>query len=255
MVNRIDQWRPEEDAKLKEFYENNLMPAQIGQALGRTANAVDSRRRKLGLRREFVATGPLPAPQDLEERVKTMNITQLAGFYNRATSVIVRWMRELQLTRQVSGLRKKAIPDNFTKVAGGLTQAELTRMYNTDPRTIRGWLQEVGVKALTTQERNAQLKRPVPVEVEPECVVPRREFSGHTKLIAAEAAQFLRRSHQSVHRADIQMFEHSSQTWGDVHQLPHRGVNQYFVSGKGVMWFDDLITYAETKGFKIKELT
>jgi hypothetical protein len=253
MANRINEWRPEEDAKLKELYENNLMPAQIARAIGRTVSAVDSRRRKLGLTREFVME-VAPPPEDLAERIKTMNVSQLAQFYNRATSVIVRWMRELQLTRQVVGVRKKAVPANLAQTAEVMTQAELSRLYNTDPRTIRGWLQEAKVAAVTTQERNAQLTKPDPVKAEPAVEVPRREFNGRTKLIAVEAAQFLRRSHQSVHRADIQMYEHTSQTWGDVHNVAHRGVNQYFVAGKGVMWFDDLIVYAETNGFKIKEL-
>jgi hypothetical protein len=73
-------------------------------------------------------------------------------------------------------------------------------------------------------------------------------------LIAAEAANFLRRTHPSVHRADIRMYEQSAHTWGDVKNVPYRGVNQYFVSGKGIMWIDDLIAYAQTKGFTIKEL-
>jgi hypothetical protein len=54
MTYRINEWTPEEDAKLKELYAANLMPAQIARAIGRTANAIDSRRRKLGLKRDFV---------------------------------------------------------------------------------------------------------------------------------------------------------------------------------------------------------
>jgi hypothetical protein len=253
MAHRINEWTPQEDAKLAELYAANLMPGQIARALGRTVNAVDSRRRKIGLKRDFVVE-KTPPPDDLAERVKTMNMTQLVEHYGRARTVILRWMRELQLTQIMAGVRKKAIPANFHKMAVTMTRAELMRLYNTNHVTVRGWLEELGVTPLSMLERRAQIAKPVPIKIEEECTVPRREFKSHTKLIAAEAAHFLRRTHQSVHRADIQMYEQSSHTWGDVNNVPHRGVNQYFVSGKGVMWFDDLIAYAETKGFKIKEL-
>lgn len=253
MAHRINEWTPEEDAKLRELYAANLMPAQIARALGRTANAVDSRRRKLGLKRDFVVE-KAPPPDDLAERLKTMNVTQLIEHYGRARTVIFRWMRELQLKKVVTGVRKKAIPANFHKMATTMTRAELMRLYNTNHVTIKGWLEELGVTPLSMLDRRAQMAKPVPIKIEEECTVPRREFKGHTKLIAADAAQFLRRIHACVHRADIQMYEQSSHTWGDVNDVPHRGVNQYFVSGKGVLWLDDLIAYAETKGFKIKEL-
>jgi hypothetical protein len=104
-------------------------------------------------------------------------------------------------------------------------------------------------------ERRAQNAKSVPTKIEDDSPVARREFNGRTKLMAAEAAHFLRRTHPSVHRADIKMYEQSSHTWGDVNNVPHRGINQYFVSGKGMMWLDDLIAYAQAKGFKMKELT
>jgi hypothetical protein len=117
------------------------------------------------------------------------------------------------------------------------------------------WLKEVGITCQSITERRAQNAKPVPAKIEEDTPVARREFSGHMKLTAAEAAQFLRRFHASVHRADIKMYEHSSHTWGDVKNIPHRGINQYYVAGKGIMWLDDLIDYATSKGFKIKELT
>lgn len=253
MTYRINEWTPEEDAKLKELYAANLMPAQIARAIGRTANAIDSRRRKLGLKRDFVPERA-PPPDDLKERLLVMNVSQLVEHYGRARSVIVRWMRELQLERAVVGVRKRAIPANFHKMAPTMTRAELMRLYNTNFVTVRGWLEELGVTPLSMLDRRAQMAKPVPVKIEEECTVPRREFKGHIKLIAAEAAHFLRRTHACVHRADIAMYEQSSHTWGDVNNVSHRGINQYFVAGKGVMWLDDLIAYAETKGFKIKEL-
>jgi hypothetical protein len=253
MAYRLNEWTPEEDAKLAELYAANLMPGQIARALGRTVNAVDSRRRKIGLKRHFVPERA-PPPEDFVERVKTMNVSQLIEHYGRARTVIFRWMRELQITRVVAGVRKKAIPANFHKMATTMTRAELMRLYNTNHVTVRGWLEELGITPLSMLERRAQMAAPAPIKIEEECTVPRREFKSHTKLIAAEAAQFLRRTHRSVHRADIQMYEQSSHTWGDVNNVRHRGINQYFVSGKGVMWLDDLIAYAETKGFTIKEL-
>lgn len=256
MDNSFTSWRPEEDAKLTGLYENNLTHAQIAQALGRTVDAVDSRRRKLGLKRDFIPQ-KAPPPDDLEEMAQTMNVTQLVKHYGRVRSVVTRWINELQLTEIVVDARGsvKAIPPTFRKMAPTMTRAELMRLYNTDRATVIGWLKEAGLTSLSKLEWQTRNAKSVPLKIEEGGAVSKREFNGQTKLIAAEAAHFLRRTHQSVHRADIRMYEQSSHTWGDVKNVPHRGINQYFVSGKGVMWLDDLIAYAKIKGFTIKELT
>ena len=254
MDNSFTAWRPDEDAKLTGLYENNLTHAQIAQALGRSVDAVDSRRRKLGLKRDFVPR-KAPPPEDFEEMAQTLNVTQLVKHYGRVKSVVTRWMYELQLTEIDTGKRKKVIPPTFCKMAPTMTRAELMRLYNANRMSVLGWLKETGITPLSKTEWREQSDNPAPLKIEEESTVPKREFNGQTKLIAAEAAHFLRRTHQSVHRADIRMYEQSSHTWGDVKNLPHRGVNQYYVSGKGVMWLDDLLAYAAIKGFKIKELT
>ena len=254
MVNRISTWRADEDAILKELYENNRTPAQIARVLDRTVEAVDSRRRKIGLKRDLVSE-KAPPPNDFAERLETMNVSQLMKHYERARSVICRWIFELELTTIVRGGRKKVIPSNFDAVAPTMTCAELTRLYNANRATIIGWLRERGITPLSILERRKLNANPAPIKIEEGQTVTRRELSGRTKLVAAEAAHFLRRFHPSVHRADIKMFEHSSHTWGDVNNVPFRGINQYYIAGKGIMWSDDLIAYAESRGFKIKELT
>jgi hypothetical protein len=255
MSNSFMPWRAEEDATLTELYHKNLTYAQIGEVLGRSADAIDTRRRKIGLKREFVSH-KTPPPDDLREMARIMNVTQLVKHYGRIRSVVVRWMNELNLTEIVVSARgrHKSIPDNFSKMAPTMTCAQLMRLYGSDRRTIKGWLKEMGLTAVSKTERYAEITTPVPADTEEEQTAARREFRGHTKLIAAEAANFLRRTHPSVHRADIRMYEQSAHTWGDVKNVPYRGVNQYFVSGKGIMWIDDLIAYAQTKGFTIKEL-
>jgi hypothetical protein len=255
MSNSFMPWRAEEDATLTELYHKNLTYAQIGEVLGRSADAVDTRRRKIGLKREFVSHKS-PPPEDLRELARTMNVSQLVKHYGRIRSVVVRWMDELKLTEIVvsSSGRKRSVPDTFCTMAPTMTCAQLMRLYGSDRRTIKGWLRETGTVAVSKTERYAEITTPAPVNTEQEPTVARREFRGHTKLIAAEAANFLRRTHPSVHRADIRMYEQSAHTWGDVKNVPYRGVNQYFVSGKGIMWIDDLIAYAQTKGFQIKEL-
>lgn len=256
MSKSFTPWRPEEDAILTELYHKNLTYPQIGEVLGRSADAVDTRRRKIGLKREFVSHKS-PPPDDLREMARTMNVTQLVKYYGRIRSVVVRWMNELKLTEIIvsSSGRKKSIPDNFRTMAPTMTCAALMRLYGSDRRTVKGWLRETGIASIPKAEWYANTARFVPAEVKGDDPVARREFSSHTKLIAAEAANFLRRTHPSVHRADIKMYEQSAHTWGDVKNVPFRGINQYFVSGKGIMWLDDLIAYAEAKGFKIKELT
>lgn len=254
MDNSFTPWRPEEDAILIDLYENKLTHAQIAEALGRSVDAIDGRRRKLGLKRGVIIRRMLP-PDDLAELSQTMNLTQLVKHYGRARSVVSRWMEELELTAIVTGGRKKAIPPTFCKMAPTMTRAELMRLYNADRITVMGWLKETGLTPMSRVDWLAQNAKPTPLKIEEDGEVARREFSGRAKMIAAEAARFLRRYHASVHRADIKMYEHSPHTWGDVKNVPHRGVNQYYVAGKGVMWLDDLIAYAETKGFEIKELT
>ena len=255
MSNSFTPWRSEEDAILTELYHRNLTYPQIGEVLGRSADAVDTRRRKIGLKREFVSHKS-PPPDDLREMARTMNVTQLVKHYGRIRSVVVRWMDELQLTEIIVSPRgrKSAVPDNFIAMAPTMTCAELMRLYGSDRRTIRGWLKETGTAPVSKTERYAQTAASISAKSEEEGGVAWRDFNGRVKMVAAEAAHFLRRTHPSVHRADIRMYEQSAHTWGDVKNVPHRGCNQYFVSGKGIMWLDDLIAYAETKGFEIKEL-
>lgn len=255
MDNSFTPWSAEDDATLVDLYEKKLTHAQIAQALGRSIDAIDGRRRKLGLKRGVVIR-KAQAPDDFEEMAKTMNMTQLAKHYGRVRSVIARWVEDLELTELAIDPRGrvKAIPHNFSKMAPTMTRAELMRLYNTDRITVMGWLKEVGISCQSITERRAQNAKAAPVKIEEDNLVVRREFTGRTKLVAAEAAKFLRRVHASVHRADIKMYEHSSHTWGDVKNVPHRGVNQYYVAGKGIMWLDDLIDYATSKGFKMKEL-
>lgn len=256
MDNSFTAWRPEEDAKLTGLYENKLTHAQIAQELGRSIDAIDGRRRKLGLKRGVIIR-KAATPDDFEEMAQTMNMTQLAKHYGRVRSVIARWIEDLELTDIIVSPcgRKKAIPPTFTKMAPTMTRAELMRLYNTDRLTITGWLRETGLVALSRDEWRAQNDKTAALKIGEDGTVAKRVFTGRIKMIAAEAATFLRRTHPSVHRADIRMFEQSSHTWGDVNNIPHRGINQYYVSGKGVMWLDDLIAYAEAKGFKIRELT
>ena len=254
MVKKISAWSPEEDDQLKELYENMIPLVQIARVLDRTVESVESRRRKTGLRRESTSE-KAPPPEDFAEMLQTMNVSQLMKHYERARSVICRWMLELELTKVVTGGRKKVIPPTFAKVAPTMTCAELMRLYNTNRVTVRGWLQELGIHPMSIWDRRALKANPIPAKTEEDTPATRRELNGRTKLVAAEAAKFLRRYHPSVHRADIKMFEHSSHTWGDVNNVPFRGINQYYVAGKGIMWSDDLIAYAETRGFKIKELT
>ena len=256
MDNSFTAWNAEDDATLIGLYENKLTHAQIADMLGRSIDAIDARRRKLGLKRGVIIR-KASTPDDFQEMALTMNMTQLAKHYGRVRSVIARWVEELELTEIIVSPagRPKAIPHNFTKMAPTMTRAELMRLYNTDRLTVMRWLKEVGITCQSITERRAQNAASVPTKIEDNGPVVRREFTGHMKLTAAEAAQFLRRLHASIHRADIKMFEHSSHTWGDVNNVPHRGVNQYYVAGKGIMWLDDLIDYAKTKGFKIKELT
>lgn len=248
-------WTAEKEMRLAELFHKMLPPSKIAEELGVTAASVDSRVRKLGLTRPRKHPAYI-VPDGFEERAKEMNITQLARYYERGRDTICKWLRERNIAQHEDlGKRGKAIPKNFDKIAPNMTRSDMAKLYNCDLRTIRGWLEDTGITPLTPEEK--RMREPVKAENILKKIAheqPRREFKSHERLIAAEAAHYLRRTHVNVHRADIQMFENSSHTWGDVHEIPHRGINQYFVSGKGVMWLDDLINYAEVKGFKVKEL-
>lgn len=247
-------WTSEKEIRLAELFHQMLPPSKIAEELGVTAASVDSRVRKLGLTRPKKHPAYI-VPDDFEERAKTMNITQLARFYERGRDTVTKWFKIKDIPCDENlAKRGKAIPKSFEKIATSLTRSDLAKFYNSDLRTIRGWLEETGITPLTPEEK--RMREPVTAKdiLDPTPQEPRREFKSKEKLIAAEAAQYLRRTHANIHRADILMFENSSQTWGDVNQIKHRGINQYYVSGKGVMWLDDLIAYAESKGYKQKEL-
>lgn len=241
-------WTPEEDAVLTELYYKNLMPAEISAQIGRSVASVDTRRRKLGLDREF-RFEKVPAPDDLRERARTMSVSQLVEFYDRSRSVISRWLHENKIPH-IIGRRGKAIPKNFAFIAKTKTQAELARFYGTDPRTVRGWCLEVNVEPMTHRDAIVNRAQQLEKEAKEKAHEARREFSTKTKMVAADAAHYLRRYYRNVFRTDILMFEQSSKTWGDAYEIQHRGFNQYYVEGKGVLWLDDLIALAEARGFK-----
>lgn len=251
MVIKRIEWTAEDDAKLKELFNMGHKPSAVARIMERTVASVDSRRRKFGMRGNSTQE-LIPIPDDLREKARMLNISQLMQHYNRSRNVIIRWMREMHLNA-TPGVRRKAIPPNFVSSAKNLTRAELCRMYNTDPRTVRGWLDDLGLEPLTMQEKKLQNVPAITRSIVTNVEIPRREFNTKTKTIAAEAAQYLRKHFHNVFRADIQMYEQSSHTWGDVNKVPHRGINQYFVAGKGTLWLDELIALAERKGFTPKE--
>lgn len=251
MVIKRVEWTAEEDARLLELFNKGHRPSTVARLMGRTVASVDSRRRKFGLKGK-TEHQKYSVPKDFEEKAKTMNITKMMEYYRKSRTVVARWMKECGLT-PVTGTRRKAVPHNLSLTAMTLTRAELCRVYNTDARTIRGWLDELGIKPLSQHDKRAHNIPAITKEVTTNVVIPRREFDTKTKTVAADAAQYLRKHFQNVFRADIQMYEQSSHTWGDVNKAAHRGFNQYFVSGKGVLWLDELIALAEAKGYSIKE--
>ena len=241
-------WTPEEDAVLTDLFYQKYSFVEISKKIGRSLAAIDTRRRRLGLDIEYKSQ-KFPMPDDLEERARTMSVSQLVEFYDKSRTVICRWLHENKIPH-IIGRRGKAIPKNFALIAKTKTQAELARFYGTDPRTVRGWCLETNIQPMTHKDAVINRMQRYEDEVKEKAHEVRREFNTKTKMVAADAAHFLRRYYHNVFRTDILMFEQSSKTWGDAYEIPHRGFNQYYVEGKGVLWLDDLIKLAEAKGFK-----
>jgi len=58
------RWRPQEDASLRRWYAADVPVVEIGQRLGRSAHAVDARRRALGIKARRPATRRWSRTQD-----------------------------------------------------------------------------------------------------------------------------------------------------------------------------------------------
>jgi hypothetical protein len=59
-MNRSKRWLPEDDAKLREFFNNGVSPMRMAIRLGRTRRAVEVRAAALKLRHQGSANANAP---------------------------------------------------------------------------------------------------------------------------------------------------------------------------------------------------
>lgn len=203
------------------------------------------------------------APPDFIEVVNRIGITNARNHFNVAWDTIYRWCSELNIkppARRPTKTRPQkdiAVPNDWAEVAPTLYKVELAAHYGLSSRMVDRLIEKTGIRSRKTvhelaRERPAKETRPG----RPLCwrkTPGFNTFRYSTELPRStpqEAAQFLRRRYANVHRADIQMREGSSQTWGDVHGAKDRGRGQYYVHPIGIMSELDMVMLAVKHGFE-----
>lgn len=259
MYNRVTsntpvrQWTPEQEATLLDMYNSGASWKEIAEKLECSIASAEARADKLGvIRRQAGGVQPTPIPDDFTENAKVMTRTQLCQHYNVTPRTVWKWIYRLDadyIDRKTYG-----IPADFSERAKEMTKAELGRHYIKDGSTIQRWLAALNITAKKYEHPNAGRRNKIVEErvkrSQPEVKDWRHKvFTNQMRSEAAAAAHFLRRHYGSVFRCDIKMWESKPGTWGDARGLFDHGRNQYFVSGKGTMWLDELIELARSHGF------
>jgi len=200
-------------------------------------------------------------PDDFRELVATTPLTQLKARYNCGQGTLYRWLHETGYDELAPFTSHAGVtPDDFIARAARSTRSELLTHYKIGTRTLERWLTNTGAKTrgqLAVEEARTRAptppKRPTPTTTPK----PRTDMPEAPKVqdatpspIVAGAAQFLRKHHSNVHRADIRMFEGRGDTWGDHYGAPDRGVGHYYVSGAGIVSHAQLVEMAEARGYR-----
>jgi hypothetical protein len=153
--------------------------------------------------------------------------------------------------------KEKPAPENLVNTAVYMSILELARHYDVTVNVVRRWMKEKDIIPCTRtlSWRKAMEKSEKKAPVAPRRIPPDdgRVFSRDTELEAPIAADFLRKKFSNVFRADIRLREGQTVTWGQQYACPKGGRRQYFVSGIGVLWIDELIALAEKNGYVRKK--
>ena len=175
-----------------------------------------------------------PVPAGFAEHAPTASDMTLRTMFSAGPTTIARWRKETGIPRPPELARGSQCPPNFAEIATGMTVRQAAERLGRPVETVRKWFVVAGVTPRVASFR-------------PTGTIKRTEGDAS---VAGQAAQYLRQTFASVHRADIRLKDGSTATWGSERGLPDKGRGQYFVSGKGAMPAADMIELARAHGFR-----
>lgn len=199
-------------------------------------------------------------PPDLTQKLAELGIEGARLHFQTGWNTIKRWMADLGIKKPQRipanyGPRPLVIPSDWAEIAPTKYKFELAEYYRCGIPRINRLIEATGIRSRKTVHELAAERPPE----EPKPRRPRRvrffrpvladRTATANQTVAAEAANFLRRTHTNVHRCDIQLTEFSRETWGDRYGVPDHGIGYYFVAGRGIMTDDELIELAQKGGF------
>jgi hypothetical protein len=248
------EWTEEAINEAASRYEAGMSLARVAEHMGVTYAAIDKALRKAGVKlRGSGPQGPrLEVPPKLREVYETLGtVASVAQHYSVKPEIVYRWLSRIDVRPKMSKLKPITIPPDWNEVAPVMTQADLMRHYNCGRERIYRLMAATGVQPMKHVNKPSTEK--TVREMTPKVVrsgLQEREDLSHLTGYAEAAAQFLRRTHSNVFKANIRYSDITPETWGFRQGLPNGGRQQYSVSGVGILWLDELIELAKKQGWK-----
>lgn len=248
------EWTEEAINEAANLYESGMSLARVAEHMGVTYAAIDKALRKAGVK--FRGAGPqnrMPeAPPGLAAAYEQQGtVAKVAEYYSVRPEVVYRWLSSIDVRPKKSKLKPIIVPADWNEVAPVMTQADLMRHYNCGRERIYRLMAATGVQPMKHADKPPVQK--TVREMTPKVVrsgLREREDLSHLTGYAEAAAQFLRRTHSNVFKANIRYSDITQETWGFREGLPNGGRQQYSVSGVGILWLDELIELAKKQGWK-----
>ena len=219
----------------------NMSSYQLRVATGVSQSQVLRIRRRLDLP-PLSFKKPKPVPDDFREQFAELRtIRALIRHYRVASETIDAWIEACGFERPKARKEMRAqLPPDWFALAPTLTLEDAMHHFKLSKKIVQRMVSETGVKLLPYRNPQAVLYR---------MGRPMIRAMGDTYNRADRAANYLRRIHANVHRADIKIDENGRATWGSERGLPARGQGYYNVSGIGVVTINEMMALAEAKGW------
>lgn len=219
----------------------NKSSYQIRIATGVSQTQILRIRKKLGLP-PLSLKQTKPAPDDFRTQFEANpTIRAMIRHYRVASETVDAWLMECGLERPKARKEMKTpLPADWFALAPQMTLEDAMRHFKLSKKIVQRMVSETGVRLLPYCNQQAALYR---------MGRPMIKAMGDTYTRVDRAANFLRRTHPNVHRADIKIDESGKMTWGSAQGIPARGQGYYNVSGIGVVTINELMALAEAKGW------
>lgn len=108
-----------------------------------------------------------PVPDDFIKQHKNMTQRELVAHYGVSMKTIRKWEAATNTFKEKTLPRftppKRAIPDDFARVAGSLTISQLTKHYKSSPGTVKRWIAESQVSPKKWINFGAPKAQPIPL--------------------------------------------------------------------------------------------